>query len=97
MNGNERRPCHSCSMKMKGVFLCGWWLRKRMIDLNWLESDIYVILFIGFRGDNGVYLRVIKFANRYILYIKMWKSNVIFKKYINDNLIDCWKNHTHRY
>jgi len=35
-------------------------LRKReMIDLGWLEGDIYVILFYGFESDNRVNFRVI--------------------------------------
>ena len=25
-----------------------------MIDLDWLESDIYVVLFYGFEGDSRV-------------------------------------------
>jgi len=30
-------------------------LREReMIDLGWLEGDIYVVLFYGFGSDNGV-------------------------------------------
>jgi len=30
-----------------------------MINLGWLEGDIYVVLFYGFGGDIGVDLRVI--------------------------------------
>jgi len=30
-----------------------------MIDLSWLEGDIYVVLFYGFGDDSGVDLRVI--------------------------------------
>ena len=32
---------------------------KERIDLDWLEGDIYVVLFYRFGGDSGVDLRVI--------------------------------------
>ena len=35
-------------------------LREReMIDLGWLECDIYVVLFYGFESDSRMNLRVI--------------------------------------
>jgi len=35
-------------------------LREReIINLGWLEGDIYVVLFYGFGGDSGVDLRII--------------------------------------
>ena len=33
--------------------------KRKMIDLGWLESDIYVVLFYGFGDDIIVNLRVI--------------------------------------
>jgi len=42
------------------VFLWGDELREReMIDLGWLEGDIYVVFFYGFVSDSGVDLKVI--------------------------------------
>jgi len=40
---------------------------RKMIDLGWLDGDVYVIFFYRFRGDCEVDLKII--------FVKVWKGS----------------------